>query len=153
MLLMQKKYGWSIVQQTIHHFEIVDSATWRFPNGIDPAISNMSVTQVSYNDAIAYCEWSGTTLPSYEEYWKLTAKDDRNINITSSQILAPENVNIIGNTWDITTSSNPGNEIRLAGGSYLCSKNSCDGSNPDRILFVSKDTGNTHISFSVTKNH
>ena len=112
-----EKYGWSIVQKTIHHFEIVDSATWKYPNGIDPALPNMSVTQVSYNDALAYCKWTGTALPSYEDYWKMTAQDSRKIIMNAERIESPGNINIVGNTWDITNTTNYKGEVRLAGGS------------------------------------
>ena len=147
-----EKYGWSIVQKTIHEFEIVDNATWKIPNGIDPASPHMAVTQVSYNDAIAFCKWSGTALPSYDDYWKMTQKDNRKVIMNANQIESPENINIIGNTWDITNTINYKGEVRLAGGSYLCSKSSCDGTNPDRKLYVSLDTGNSHISFSIIQN-
>jgi len=111
------------------------------------------VTQVSYNDALAYCKWRKTELPNYEEYWELAARDTEEIIFDADTLVASNKVNVVGNTWDITKDWNDKNEIRLAGGSYLCSKTSCDGTNPARRLFVSPDTGNSHISFSVvTKN-
>ena len=51
--------------------------------------------------------------------------------------------------WDITLTENIKGEIRLAGGSYLCSPSTCHGTQPDRELFVDKETANTHISFAV----
>lgn len=147
-----ERFGWSFVQQDILNFTIEEGVSWRLPYGAQTADDNMPVTQVSYNDALAYCKWSGTKLPSYEDYWLFTANDSRNININSEGIQVFTVANIIGNVWDITTSENRKGEIRLAGGSYLCSKNTCDGSNPTRKLFVDKTTGNSNIGFSILKN-
>lgn len=53
-----EKYGWSFVQKDVYNFEVVEGATWRKPNGKNtPSSKQLPVTQVSYNDAIAYCEW------------------------------------------------------------------------------------------------
>jgi len=144
-----EQYGWSIVQKTVYEYDIVNDATWRLPNGKTAPKSTDPVTQVSYNDALAYCEWAKVRLPSYEEYWAAVEADKRGIVMNNTQMLAVENVNVVGNTWDITTSTNVGGEIRLAGGSYLCAPTTCNGTEPDRVLYVSTDTGNTHISFSV----
>lgn len=148
-----EKYGWSIVQKTIFKYEVVKRANWCLPNGKTQYQSDLPVTQVSYNDALAYCKWAKTKLPTYEEYWELSNKDSRVIVSSEEKIQPVISVNVIGNTWDITTTKNKKGEIRLAGGSYLCSPKSCDGTNPNRKLFVSQDTGNTHIGFSVVKTY
>lgn len=144
-----EKFGWSIVQITVHRYDILYGATWLKPDGTTSSKMDAPVTQVSYNDALAYCEWANVTLPSYEEYWKLVETDKRPIHIHSDHILPAQEANFVGNTWDITSTSNSKKEVRLAGGSYLCSKTTCDGTNPKRELYVSPDTGNTNISFSV----
>ena len=144
-----EKYGWSIVQKTVFDYEVVEGATWRIPDGKIAAKANDPVTQVSYQDAQAYCQWASVRLPTYEEYWKAVAHDDRSIVMNNTQMLQVAEVNVVGNTWDITTTQNSRAEIRLAGGSYLCAPTTCNGTDPGRTLFVSPDTGNTHISFSV----
>jgi hypothetical protein len=90
-----EKYGWSIVQKDVYSFEKVDSANWRFPDGKNK-VSNarLPVTQVSYNDAVAYCQWAKKRLPTYEEYWELVKTDERPVisdnNIPISEIKVRE---------------------------------------------------------------
>ena len=145
-----ERYGWSVKQVTIYDYEVLDSLTWRKPDGQNLSKSNYAVTQVSYNDALVYAKWSGTSIPTYEEYWDLVQGDTRIINETSTGILPIDQVNIVGNVWDITQPDGLG-RIRLAGGSYLCDKHTCNGTSPDRELFVDVETGNTHIGFSVVQ--
>lgn len=147
-----EKFGWSIVQQDVFGFETVAGANWKKPDGANrPQSPDLPVTQVSYNDAMAYCRWSGTKLPSYEQYWQLIAKDKRKI-ITNNQgaITESHEANILGNVWEITRTER-GAEIRLAGGSIFCSPHTCHGTSKERTLFVDKETGNLHIGFAVLK--
>lgn len=146
-----EKYGWSIVQLDVYNYKVVKGANWRIPNGKDNSIGVNPVTQVSYNDAIAYCKWANVRLPSYEEYWSIVKTDKRTI-ITDNRypISAVSTSNIVGNVWDITEPINPP-KIRLAGGSLFCSEDTCHGTQKDRVLFVDPETGNLHIGFSVIK--
>lgn len=143
-----EKYDWSIVQLDIINYEILYGITWRCPTGMEPARDNDPVTQVSYNDALAYAKWKGATLPDYDSYWNLGSADKRPINAASNAILPIDQVNIVGNVWELTTPDPYGN-IRLAGGSFLCDKNTCDGTSKDRELLVDKITGNSHIGFAI----
>jgi hypothetical protein len=145
-----EKYGWSIVQINVYDFNTVDNANWRKPDGVNAPLSkDLPVTQVSYNDAIAYCRWAGKRLPSYEEYWELIKNDSRTVVFNTTLPLSDVNsVNVLGNVWDITGPAN-GNSVRLAGGSLFCSITTCNGTDKDRELFVDKETGNINIGFSV----
>jgi len=145
-----EKYGWSIVQIDVYNFKKVDSASWKKPDGINVVSSTkLPVTQVSYNDAKAYCKWAKKRLPTYNEYWKIVMKDNR-IIVSENKLPISEidKVNIVGNVWDITESENS-KEVRLAGGSLFCSEKSCHGTIKERELFVDNETGNIHIGFSV----
>jgi len=146
-----EKFDWSIVQEDVFAFKVLYGLSWRCPDGEMEARSEYPVTQVSFTDAAAYAKWAGARLPSYEEFWKLTGSDHRPIVESAPKILPLRQVNIVGNVWDITRTQRYNEEIRLAGGSYLCNKNTCNGTSPERELFVDKMTGNTHISFSIIR--
>lgn len=144
-----EEYGWSFVQQNVYDYIVVDGANWLKPDGTNPSIDSLPVTQVSYNDAIEYCKWAGVSLPTYDQYWQLVSSDNRLIvSDNIYPISSVESVNIIGNVWDITEPINS-NQIRLAGGSLFCSIDTCHGTQEDRELFVDKETGNIHIGFSI----
>ena len=144
-----ERYGWSIVQLNVDDYKIVDGATWLRPDGDNLSIDSLPVTQVSYKDAIEYCKWASVSLPTYEQYWKLVSSDERLIVSDNKYPISPvEEVNVIGNVWDITEPINS-DQVRLAGGSLFCSIDTCHGTQEDRELYVDKETGNIHIGFSV----
>lgn len=146
-----EKYGWSIVQLNVFQFKTMPGANWRKPDGVLAPADDLPVTQVSYNDAVAYCNWAGKRLPTYDEYWELIAGDDRLVvSENRHPISSVEKVNVLGNVWDLTQLAE-NDSTRLAGGSLFCSVKTCHGTVKSRRLFVDQETGNTHIGFSVVE--
>ena len=146
-----ERYGWSIVQQNVYEYEVVWGAFWCQPDGVNaPKSRDLPVTQVSYNDALAYCEWAGVRLPSYEEYWQYVKQDKRPVQSENKGSIRPlDEVNIVGNVWDLTQIDESSNKVRMAGGSIFCSIKTCHGTVPDRELYVDSETANYHIGFSI----
>lgn len=147
-----ERFGWSIVSADVFSYSKVEGANWRKPDGLHPPVSNdLPVTQVSFHDAMAYCRWSDTELPSYDQYWELIGADVRPVVTNhNAPLSAVDEVNVLGNVWEITCTER-GNEVRLAGGSLFCSPNTCDGTLRSRELYVDKQTGNVHVGFAVIK--
>ncbi|MCU0441723.1 MAG: formylglycine-generating enzyme family protein [Bacteroidia bacterium] len=146
-----EKFGWSIVQKDVYSYDgYVKGANWRIPDGIHPVVSpDLPVTQVSYNDAMAYCDWAHTTLPTYDQYWELIRADHRFVVTgNAAEIKAVSTTNVLGNVWDITLIEKE-DQVRLAGGSLFCSPTTCNGTSRAKRLYVDKQTGNIHIGFSV----
>ena len=145
-----EKYGWSIVQTDVDNYRTVKNANWKTPDGVNkPGSKELPVTQVSYNDALAYCKWAKKRLPTYEEYWDLI-KNDTRVIVSDNRlpISKTTEVNVLGNVWDITEVED-GNSVRLAGGSLFCSKKTCNGTVKGRELVVDKETGNINVGFCV----
>lgn len=144
-----EQLGSTFIQHTVFDYEIAKNVDWRIPDGKHAAEVDLPVTQVSYNDAIAYCKWAKCKLPSYSEYWNLAKKDLRQQQTNSNRIVRSDSLSIIGNVWELTAPEENDNQIRLAGGSYLCNGSTCDGTNPERLLTVDKNTANSHIGFCI----
>lgn len=61
-------------------WDLVKGTTWKYPLGPngEKAIDNHPVTQVSWNDAVAYATWIGKRLPTEYE-WEFAAKNGENL--------------------------------------------------------------------------
>lgn len=145
-----ERYDWSIVQRDVIHFDILYGVDWRCPTGEYLAYANDPVTQISYNDAAAYAQWANVTIPDYKTYWEIACRDKKPINKGTISILPTDQVNIVGNVWELTTPDALG-RIRLAGGSYLCNDDTCNGTDKNRQLYVDPETGNCHIGLAVIR--
>ena len=72
-----EKFGNAIVFiDSINTWKLIDGATWEYPlgNSNPIAFDNHPVTQVSWNDALAYCEFCNKTLPT-EVQWEYAASE------------------------------------------------------------------------------
>ena len=72
-----EKFGNAIVFiDSINTWKLIDGATWEYPlgNSNPIAFDNHPVTQVSWNDALAYCEFCDKTLPT-EVQWEYAASE------------------------------------------------------------------------------
>ena len=148
----------------------VGGASWRAPDGPGSrAPSDHPVVHVSFQDALAFCAWAGTRLPSEDE-WELAARAGATSRYPWGDEWSHERANsfrgaafpsgragtvpvdayepnafglhnVVGNVWEWTA------ERALRGGSYLCHPSYCS-----RNTLTGRTTGEApmgHIGFRV----
>ncbi len=78
----------------------VEDACWKRPEGVGSTLDgrgNHPVVHVSWWDASAYCEWSGTTLPT-EAQWEFAARGGHTSKFPWGDTLTPDGVHRC-NVW------------------------------------------------------
>lgn len=140
-----EEIGWSFVARTTQWFDIMP-VNWRTPeNPSRTAEPEHPITQVSWYDACAFCEWRGGRLPTIAEWasavnWN---KPGNTLDTGNGRIMpAKETDSQLGNVWEWTQ------EGAVVGGSYLCSVKSCAGfTRREFIHYPGKDAGGNNIGF------
>lgn len=76
------------------------TAYWRYPNGVSRGgiadKMDHPVTGISYRDVIAYCDWAGVRLPTFEE-WEVSAKAGTSDRYSTGVSL--DNIKDYANIW------------------------------------------------------
>jgi len=149
---------------------VAENANWEKPDGRTKLGDEYPVTQVSYYDACAYCEWKGGRLPTAEEWDNIAGdtvitgniweglfpyedegKDGYAIKIAPrGKFVQNENglYDIFGNVWEWTSTWHElKNERIIKGGSFLCDYNVCAGYIPSKFQTTADDSGLNHLGF------
>lgn len=110
--------GWSVVTLNNLESEKVAGATWRQPTGKTGEFANdeMPVTQVSYNDVQAYCDWANVRLYSLDEWWQEAGQRTEAANIGTHELHPADGAEMIGNVWEWTAGG------YVTGGSMNCDR-------------------------------
>jgi formylglycine-generating enzyme required for sulfatase activity len=162
-------------------WSLVDGASWRNPDGRRSAVAEHPVVQVSFDDALAYCDWAHVRLPSETEWeaaaihalvgnvWQGAFPWDARGLATTSPVgafgAAGGFSDQLGNVWEWTSTawtrdhqpaccSVPTSaEARVAkGGSFLCAPEYCARYRPQARMAMAGDSPTCHLGFRVARS-
>lgn len=162
--------GWSgVFNISTLKWDVTEGANWQKPTGLENYEDNYPVTQVSYMDACAYCEWKGGRLPTASEWDIFASNEVVKGNVWEGpfphhdsgddgfeKIVAPigqfdpnkyEIHDLFGNVWEWTSTENEKGEMIIKGGSFLCDISFCSGYIPSKYQTTAKDSGLNHLGF------
>jgi len=151
------------------NWSVVKNANWIKPTGEYVYPPNYPVSQVSYYDACAYCEWKKGRLPTAAEWDAIAGNeiiksnvwegnfpffdegnDGYQIKVAPVGEFIPNEYNIhdlFGNVWEWTSTSDEQGMMIIKGGSFLCDLNVCRGYIPSHYQTTAKDSGLNHLGF------
>jgi len=131
-----------------------DGANWEYPSGPHKhkAKDDHPVTQVTWNDAIAYANWKG-------EFPFLNTNEDGFMTTSSVGQFSPSPIGLYdmaGNVWEWTDSEYKENNTSLMktikGGSFLCDPDFCHGYRVSARMGTTPETSLMHTGFRTVKN-
>lgn len=161
--------GWSAVfSKESRTWEAVDDVTWRNADGHHTE-GQIPVTQVSYYDACAFCQYVGGRLPTMDE-WIHVAHDktgdgniwhglfpyiDRGIDGYQMSVAAIGHFepnyfgvhDLFGNVWEWTATPANDSSMVIMGGSFLCADNYCRGYDVAGHQSAVLNSGLNHLGF------
>lgn len=100
--LAERYHNGQIFEPGLAEFRWLKDSTayWRYPNGVSRGgiedKMDHPVTGISYRDVIAYCNWAGVRLPTFEE-WEVAAKAGASDRYSKG--ISLDNIKDYANIW------------------------------------------------------